>query len=626
MAPGLLARLTLEPLRRIYSGNAKLGGVEAVLFQRLFWGAMTGCLATVLLAESPVLESMELNLIEWRYKVAHTISKFFTKPALSKDITLIKFDDLSQFELGIAHFNDDKSQNILARALAVIERGAPAMVVIDLDLRGADCTKLDELLKHYHNIILALFGSLEGSTDLPAANFLCHAAAYGYDDLPRESNGLVCRLPINIERKSDLTMPLTQSTLLSLPTLAEATIDLHRKIKGVGPSSQIFAILENQPLYAGFRQTIFTEIPLKDLLQSNFDPAGLRNRIVFIGSTCTQRKSEQKSTALEKDVPDSIIHARSIACLIDNDFLRSFPASITHHLLILLGAIFGAFASILPLGRRFIFVAGSAAMLILIGQTAFQFGHQVIPIASPLCVLILTFILGTLIYLDTDLRQRNRELAQARESMQVRAEEERQRIAEDLHDESLPALSSVARLADRLAGDLKDNPIPLEMRSKLDHAVDEMRRVINDLHPSVLETMGFKPALENLVNTLSRECALQSDFIDSDGAPDYPLPDFTKLQLYRIVQEGLNNVLKHAQAKKVKLNIEAKNGNLTISLSDDGRGIDPKLIRRDAHGLLNIRQRAQLIGARVQWNKPAQFGRGTELKLQIPLPTEQMVQ
>ena len=67
---------------------------------------------------------------------------------------------------------------------------------------------------------------------------------------------------------------------------------------------------------------------------------------------------------------------------------------------------------------------------------------------------------GSFIHLDANLQERNKELAQARKSMQVRSEEERQRIAEDLHDETLPALSQVARLADQLSLELVDNPIP----------------------------------------------------------------------------------------------------------------------------------------------------------------------
>jgi signal transduction histidine kinase len=174
-------------------------------------------------------------------------------------------------------------------------------------------------------------------------------------------------------------------------------------------------------------------------------------------------------------------------------------------------------------------------------------------------------------------------------------------------------------MADRLAEQLSDNPVPAQMREKLDLAVGEMRRVINDLHPSVLETMGFKPALENLAVMLSRETGIESTFTDGDGNDDYDLNNFTKLQLYRIVQEALNNVQKHSQAKLVDVSIGKTEHNLIISVADNGKGIDTRAIRRDSHGLLNIRQRAQLIGAQVEWKKPEKYATGTELRLKITI-------
>ena len=97
------------------------------------------------------------------------------------------------------------------------------------------------------------------------------------------------------------------------------------------------------------------------------------------------------------------------------------------------------------------------------------------------------------------------------------------------------------------------------------------------------------------------------NFTDGDGIDEYDLSSFTKLQLYRIVQEALNNVQKHSGAKLVELSIAQKNGTLIIAVIDNGKGIDKRTIRRDSHGLLNIRQRAQLIGAQVEWRKTGQL-------------------
>jgi len=614
-------KVDLATLQSLFAFGKRRKGRDALVIQRLFWGAMAGCLASLLWAESPILESMELTTLEWRYQFSNMISGLFEEPRLSSDISIVEFDDLSQFDLGIARFNEFHSQNILAEALASIERGNPTLVVLDTDLRGAANPDLIKVMKRYRNVVVALFGSLEGSTDLPAADFLTHAAAYGYDELLREPNGLICRLPISTKgADTSLLENLDQTGLASVPSLTEATIDLHHKIKGVGPQSQLFATQLDQPLYIGFSQTKYQKISLRDTLQSNFDPTQFKDRIVLLGSTFTQRRSDQHRTPLSQNVADVNVHADAVDSLLHNNVIFSFPKKIAHHLLLLLGAVCGALSATFPLGKR-TFAFGSAALtLIIAGQEFFSFFHLAIPIVPPLAVLTLGFILGSFIHLDTDLRQRNLELAEARESMQVRAEEERQRIAEDLHDETLPALSAVARMADKLSYELQDNPVPQEMRRKLDSAVTEMRRVINDLHPSVLETMGFKPALENLLSMLTHDMEVNTEFEDLDDSDeDYDLSDFTKLQLYRIAQEALNNIQKHSKATRVKLVIGAKNNYLNINVVDNGRGIDPKLIRPDSHGLLNIRQRAQLIDATVDWKSPQIFPTGTDFRVRIPI-------
>ena len=613
-------KFDLAALQSLIAFGKRRKGRDALVIQRLFWGAMAGCLASLLWAESPILESMELTTLEWRYQFSNRISGLFEEPRLSSDVSIVEFDDLSQFDLGIARFNESRSQKILAQALASIERGQPAAVVLDFDLRGAANPDLIKVMKRYRNVVVALFGTLEGSTDLPAADFLTHAAAYGYDELAREPNGLICRLPLTPKgADTSLLENIDQSGLASVPSLTEATIDLHHKIKGVGPQSQLFAVQVDQPLYIGFSQTKYQKLSLRDTLDENFDPTQFKDRIVLLGSTFTQRRNEQHRTPLTKNVPDVNVHADAVDSLLHNNVVFSFPRKIAHHLLLLLGTVCGALSATFPFGKRTFAFSTAAITLIIAGQEFFSFFHLAIPIVPPLAVLTMGFILGSFIHLDTDLRQRNLELAEARESMQVRAEEERQRIAEDLHDETLPALSAVARMADKLSSEMQDNPVPQEMRRKLDSAVTEMRRVINDLHPSVLETMGFKPALENLLSMLTHDMEVNAEFEDLDGQSDYNLTNFTKLQLYRVAQEALNNIQKHSQASQVRLCIGAKNGILTISVIDNGKGIDPKLIRPDSHGLLNIRQRAQLIDASVEWKTPQIFPTGTEFRVRIPI-------
>lgn len=617
-------RLTLKPLTKILLLPDPRGR-HGLLYQRLFWGALTGGLAALLLGDSPYLESLELTMLKWRYQAAHKLSSWQEVPPASKDISIVGFDDSSQFELSIARFNDQRSQAILAEALNVIERGHPTLIAIDLDLRGAANADLIKSIRRHRNVVLSLFGSLEGGSDLPAAELLSHAASYGYGQLTTESNGEVYRLPVNFQQ---LATP-GDNEYAPVKSLTEAILDLHRRIKGVGPPSGSMIASPDQPVYINFRQLKYPHVAFQELLSPEFPVDQFRDRIVIIGSTLTSRRDDPQhlKTPLNPSQSEVEVQADAVSTLLDSQSIFSLSPDISKSLLLIFGAICGAGLSILPvLSRTFIALSG-VGILLVFAQLCFQLLHLAVPVVPPLAVLISSFILGTVIYLDTDLRLRNRELAEARQDMQERAEKERQRIAEDLHDETLPALSAVARLADRLTSELVDNPVPGQMREKLDSAVSEMRRVINDLHPSVLETMGFVPALENLLNAQCQESGIEGKFLSANHDSAWQLPMFTQLQLYRIVQEGLNNVQKHSQASLVELRLGHGQQELSISVTDNGRGFNPKETKTkskmESHGLVNIKQRAQLIGAQALWRTPKSFSSGTELIIFIPLERDQ---
>ena len=619
--PGEYIRASLRRLNPFTRGT-RPQGKHALVFQRLFWGALTGCLMAVFFGDSPLLENLELSMLEWRYKIADQLA---LKPAsaagpTSKDLAIVAFDDSSQFDLGFPRFNEDRAQDVLADVLEKIEQGNPTLVAVDLDLRGGANVKLLRVFRRYRNVVLAVFGSLEGSSDLPDAEFLKHAVGYGYDELSRESNGLVFRLPVNAPNQ----MGTESSGLAQVPSLTEAIMAAYRQKRGLSPSDQLQSLTQDQPVYINFKRVNYPVFSMSALLDDRFSPNDFKDKIVLIAPTLTSKRQDPSHvvTPLRGRSPEVFVHGDAIATLLNNEMVFSFPKQIAHHALILLGAMFGAVCSILPMGRRSLYVICFAVFMVLVAQIAFEFSHVALPVVAPLAMLLSGYILGTVIHLDTDLRLRNRELAVARESMQVRAEEERKRIAEDLHDETLPALSAVARMIDELfkVDDYTTSSVPERMRLKLDATIQEMRRVINDLHPSVLETMGFVPALENLAVILSRDCAIEYSFVDRNGKDDYDISDFAKLQLYRIVQEALNNAGKHAQASKVEVKIQTHDGSLEISIADDGRGINPKAIRKDSHGLLNIKHRAQLIGATVEWRKPHSFETGTEMRVIWPLP------
>ncbi len=361
--------------------------------------------------------------VEWRYRVSQKIYSTVQRPAESRDISIVDFDDLSQFDIGIARFNDDHAQKMLATAIENIEKQNPAIVVIDLDLRGAANAELISVIRKYNNVVIGLFGSLEGSTDLPSRAIMNNVRAYGYDELIRENNGLVCRLPVNY-RDSQGDIDTSSVSAAPVPSLTEAVIDLHRQIKGVGPTTQYLNFRSDQPAYINFRRIQYPSVSLRDVLEADFKPnPSFKDRIVLMGCSFTERQQEplKRRTPLEDNVPDVVMHADAIQTLLDNQVIYSFPRNISHHLLLLLGAAFGAVASILPLSTRTATYLTSGMVLVGMAQILFEGFHMALPVVPPLAVLTLGFSLGTFIYLDTDLRQRNKELAQARESMQVRA-------------------------------------------------------------------------------------------------------------------------------------------------------------------------------------------------------------
>lgn len=618
-------RQLLASIKRHLPAQSTKQGRDGLLFQRLFWGTLAGCLATILLAESPVLDTMELNLLEWRFKIAHEINSNIGDQAKSSDIVLVTYDDEDQFDLEAEPIEGgpDPIQEVLAELVNTIEREKPLLVVVDMDLSGKPDPRLVQVFRRFRqNIVLALLGNLEDPSDFPSSELRNSCAACAYDFLIREPNGLVCQLPL-IVSDSEGTSPIYNYGQEAFDSLSKTVSALMASKGGVGPSiGQMPKFTTSDlPLYINFSGTKYDTYRTTEVINGETPKNAFRDKVVVIGTSFTQKKDNtpQVRTPLDASVTHAKIQAEAITTIHKNKIIHTFPREILHHLLLLAGGALGAIASVLKMSTRTTYFLCISMVLVFLTQLTFQFGYVHVPIVPLLAVIMLSYIFGTLIYLDTDLRLRNKELAEAREAMQVRAEQERQRIAEDLHDETLPALSSVARMADKLSEDLSENPVPNEMRDKLDSAVVEMRRVINDLHPSVLETMGFKPALENLLVILERDMEIDTEFKDEDNLSDYQLNDMTKLQLYRIVQEGLNNVQKHSQASKVEVSIGIKENDLLISVTDNGKGIDKKKVRSDSHGLLNIRQRAQLIGAKVNWHPPQSFESGLELSLRLPI-------
>jgi len=156
------------------------------------------------------------------------------------------------------------------------------------------------------------------------------------------------------------------------------------------------------------------------------------------------------------------------------------------------------------------------------------------------------------------------------------------------------------------------------LRAMAATTIEDVRRVIRDLRPIYLEDLGLAPAIEMLTHSLARPDQLQAT-CTIEGEVRRLAPE-RELAVYRIVQEALNNVVKHAQAHQVQVKL-AYGDRLAVSVCDDGRGFEMPdradvLSDRGHFGLIGMRERAELIGARLVIQSSP--GSGTIIELQVP--------
>jgi PAS domain S-box-containing protein len=236
----------------------------------------------------------------------------------------------------------------------------------------------------------------------------------------------------------------------------------------------------------------------------------------------------------------------------------------------------------------------------------------------------------TIILRDVSAKIRSeRELEAAREEIrqlalatQTAREQEKARMARELHDELGQALMALKMDVAWLQNNLGSDPAKLATRTLamsalLDSTMAAIRRIAADLRPLILGDLGLEPALEWLVGDFSRRhgvaCELQV-------APECAaLADPAASALYRVVQEGLTNIARHACATGAGVHIYQRGGEVTLTLQDNGRGFDPDSSPREgSYGIKGIRERVYLLGGQVDFLSGP--GRGTIVQVTIPLP------
>jgi signal transduction histidine kinase len=229
-------------------------------------------------------------------------------------------------------------------------------------------------------------------------------------------------------------------------------------------------------------------------------------------------------------------------------------------------------------------------------------------------------------HLQLELTEMSRKVQAAREGLRdyigaitSAQEEERLRLARELHDDtiqSIIALKQRVQLAQKSVKDQTSRRTLGELETLSEQTVENLRRMTRALRPIYLEDLGLVTALEMLARETSQNNSLAVDFQKSGD--EQRLSHEVELALYRIAQEALNNVVRHSQARHAELHISFGEKEIELEVSDNGVGFNmpksPTDFAPNGHfGLLGIRERADLIGARLEVESAP--GNGTRLKV-----------
>ncbi len=195
---------------------------------------------------------------------------------------------------------------------------------------------------------------------------------------------------------------------------------------------------------------------------------------------------------------------------------------------------------------------------------------------------------------------------------------ERRRLSRELHDETGQALTSILLGLKPLEEALADHPSRAalaELRELVVTALQDVRRLAVELRPKLLDDFGLVSALERLSETFAEQTGMRVDFRAAIGGER--LPSEVETALYRVVQESLTNVVKHAHARNVSILLTRKHGAVAVVVEDDGEGFAPADSDEAGFGLTGMRERLALLDGRLQIESSE--GSGTTLVAEVPL-------
>ncbi len=203
-------------------------------------------------------------------------------------------------------------------------------------------------------------------------------------------------------------------------------------------------------------------------------------------------------------------------------------------------------------------------------------------------------------------------------------EEERKRVAREIHDGPAQLLANIVMRAEYILKLMEVEPHSVKkelvgLQELVRQSLQDVRKIIFDLRPMVLDDLGLVPALNRYVEDYRKQYQINAEFVFF--GTQKRLPPATEVALFRVIQEALNNVRRHARAKQVLVKMEQLHNKINVLIKDDGKGFDPKTIEenkdRECYGLINMRERIQILRGELKINSAP--GKGTVISFTVPV-------
>ncbi|WP_227394316.1 sensor histidine kinase [Jeotgalibacillus aurantiacus] len=241
---------------------------------------------------------------------------------------------------------------------------------------------------------------------------------------------------------------------------------------------------------------------------------------------------------------------------------------------------------------------------------------------------LVTQITVVLTYLNSDLKQVGAALQDAKQKqefgMQIieAQEEERKRLSREIHDGPAQMMANVLMRSDLIERVYKEKGAEeaiaeiKSLKKNVRAALSEVRRIIYDLRPMALDDLGLIPTLRKYLSSIE-EYSNGTKLSFTQVGEDSRLDAKYEVSLFRLIQESVQNAIKHAEAKEVAVKVEIRRDSITAVIKDDGKGFDPTEKKQGSFGLVGMKERVELIAGKLTVNSNP--GKGTTIIIQVPL-------